>query len=194
MEEYGGLTAKMATLAVFARSSNTIAGAMTALGEWPGASWPRNTAHKHVRTLAQSGELRLVARGNEPSLDRFEITPKGQQTRREWLVARIVEPVARDTALGRLCLCQTREDAVCLVEALKAEEALYEGAYAEAHARSTAARRARLRSAGRNVELRTRLADIIVSTEASLWDDMVTRISRVRGELETFLAEEATTR
>lgn len=191
MAEYGGLTASMATLAVFARSSNTLAGAATELVEWPGAHWERNVAHKHVPALVKKGMLRRTARGKVKSLDRYEITRKGDLHRRALLHSRAAGPAAveRDTAVAKIALCRSLEEVLDVIDSLHAEEELFERAYVEAHKRSTEARRARIREPERANDLCARLGDIGIAAEARLWDLTSKHLQRAREELETLRCE-----
>lgn len=189
--EYWGLTPGMATLAVFARSSTTLAGAQSELSAWPGARWPRNTAHKHVPALVGKGLLRRVQEGNVTALDWFEITPEGDEQRLGWLRSHAMGPAAleRDTAVGKIELCLSLADVSVVIEALRAEQAMYERAFGEAHGRSIAARRARARDRDRPYELRSRLRDIGIVMEAALWDETAKRLHLARRELETMRGE-----
>lgn len=190
MAEHGGLTASIATLAVFAQSSCTLADAATELAKWPGAHWPRPTAHKHVPVLARKGLLRMVARGITTSLDRYEITPLGEGYRRAWLQSHAVgPPKQRDTALGKVRLCKSLEEVSSAIDAIRAEEEMYERAYLETHARRVAARRARRRQPERPDDLGERLDEIGTVGEAALWDGAKKRLERTREELEGLLNE-----
>lgn len=191
MAEYRGLTGRMATLAVFARSSTTLAGAQNELSAWPGAHWPRNTAHKHVPALVRKGLLRRTSEGNVTALDWFAITPEGDDQRLGWLRSHAMGPAAveRDTALGKIELCMSLADVSVVIEALQAEQAMYERAFGEAHGRSAAARRARVRDPGRPYGLRSRLRDIGIAMEAALWDETAKRLHLARRELETMRGE-----
>jgi len=191
VSEDWGLTASLATLAVFARSSNTLAGAQTELSEWPGARWPRNTAHKHVPALVRKHWLRRIAIGNVTSLDWYEITAEGDEHRLGWLRSHAMGPAAveRDTALGKIELCMSLADVSVVIDAIEAEEAMYERAFGEAHGRSIAARRARVRDPARSGDLRSRLRDIGIVMEAALWDETAKRLHLARRELETLRGE-----
>lgn len=189
--EYWGLTAGMATLAVFARSPMTLAGAQGELSAWPGARWPRNAAHKHVPALVGKGLLRRTSEGNVTALDWFEITPEGHDQRVQWLRSHAIGPAAveRDTALGKIELCMSLADVALVIEGLQVEQAMYERAYGEAHGRSAAERVARARDPDRPYDLRSRLRDIGIVMEAALWDETAKRLHLARRELETMRAE-----
>lgn len=195
MAENGGLTPSMATLAVFARASNTLAGAQAELSAWPGGRWHRNTAHKHVPALVEKGHLRLVGLGKVDSLNRYEITEEGEAHRRSRLYASAAGPAAveRERALAKLELCKTPADVLVVIDSYKAEEELFERAYAEAHARGVRARRARMRSTkpadDLSLPLQAGLRDIGIRGEARLWSEMADRLRWMRRETETLLAE-----
>lgn len=77
-----------------------------------------------------------------------------------------------------------------MIEAIEAEEAMYEKALRDAYARGMEARQTR-RRAGRvgPGDLQERLRDIGIATEAALWDQTAKRLHHARRELETLRTE-----
>lgn len=191
MSEHGGLTANVAMLGLLDEAADTIAGVGVRLSErFPGAHWPRPTAHKHLETLVKQGFVRRVSCGKVRSLDRYEITPAGEAYVRDWLrVATVGPPVQRDTALGRIALCRTPQQLSDAIDAIRAEESMYEQAYLDLQSRSIAATRARLRVGGSPGDLRAKLDRIAVVEEAKLWDLTSKRLRNAREELEALLDE-----
>ncbi len=187
----GGLTPSLATLAVFARSPTTIADATGQLKTWPGARWERNCAHKHVPALVRRGELRLLSHGTVPSLDRYEITPKGEKRRRALLHSHATGPAAieRDKAVAKIALCKTLQDVSDVIDSLRAEEKLFDMALEETHKRSREATRRRLQELERAGDLCTRLGDIGTAVESRIWKDMSTQLQYAREQLETLRDE-----
>lgn len=188
-EETGDLTPRVATLGLVARSADTMGGVSARLSEWHGVRWPRSAAHKHLPVLEKTGLIRRIANGNVTSFDRYEVTPAGERYLHRWLRATARAPEQRDTALGKIMLCRSQEDIEGVIEAMRVEEAMYEQAYLEAHARSAAARRARLRAPTQSDDLRARLRDIGIAGEAALWDHLTKRLRHAREELEGLLSD-----
>jgi DNA-binding PadR family transcriptional regulator len=194
----GDLTASMAILGLVVQKSDTVNGVGARLVErFPHAQWSRSVAHNSLPSLEKQGLVRMVERGAERALDRYEATDAGTQEFRDWLRASSAAPVAlRDAVHAKLELA-AEEDVPDLIAAIREEE--------EACAREFAAARSRLnvewqlkrlgpprlagaaaRGAERSPrsELGDRVRRALMTDEAMLWGMRARRLRRLRRELE----------
>jgi DNA-binding PadR family transcriptional regulator len=186
----GDLSASIAVLGLVVERPDTVAGVGVRLGErFPRAYFSRNAAHNNLPSLERQGFVRVVDRGAEPSLDRYEATPSGVAHFQRWVRDSAAVPRAlRDALQGKLVF-SGRGDLLALLKTVCEEEDACAREFAVAHRRASAARRLRRRSAGRHVDLTARLQGIQVVDEANLWSLMAQRLRRLREELEELVEE-----
>jgi DNA-binding PadR family transcriptional regulator len=185
----GDATPRMMVLGLVIQQSDTAAGVARRLAEqFASARFPRSSAHKNLPNLAERGYLRLVERGAEPSLDRYEATQEGVEHLRGWLRSSTLPPTIRDALQGKLEFLGL-EDLVALVRVVREEEKAYSYACDIAHARVLQEQRSRRRLGGGIVDWRLRLRGIQSKDEATLWSMMSQRLERLLGELEELLEE-----
>jgi DNA-binding PadR family transcriptional regulator len=179
----------MMVLGLVVQEPDTAAGVARRLAEqFASARFPRSSAHKNLPNLAERGYLRLLEKGPEPSLDRYEATPEGVEHLRRWLRGSSLPPTIRDALQGKLEFLEL-EDLVALVRAVREEEKAYSYACDIAHARVLQQQRSRRRAGGGAADWRARLRGIQSKDEATLWSMMSQRLERLLGELEDLLEE-----
>ncbi len=184
------LSASIVVLGLVVERPDTIAGVGVRLVErFPRAYFSRNAAHNNLPSLADQGLVRMVERGPERSLDRYEATPSGAAHFQRWVRESAARPPAlRDALQGKLVF-SGHGDLLALLKTVCEEEDACAREYAVAHRHASAARRLRHRSAGGPVDLGARLRGIRIVDEANMWSLMAQRLRRLREELEELLEE-----
>jgi DNA-binding PadR family transcriptional regulator len=187
----------MAILGLVVQKTDTINGLGARLVErFPHAQWSRSVAHNSLPSLEKQGLVRMVDRGAERALDRYEATDEGIGEFREWLRASSAAPLAlRDAVHAKLEFAE-EQDVPDLILAIREEE--------EACAREFAAASSRLNVqwqlkrlnppgvAGRqssNTDLGSRVRHALMTDEAMLWGMRARRLRRLRQELEDSVEE-----
>jgi DNA-binding PadR family transcriptional regulator len=185
----GDATPRMMVLGLVIQQPDTAAGVGRRLAEqFASARFPRSSAHKNLPNLAERGYIRLVERGSEPSLDRYEATPAGLEHLRRWLLGSTLPPTIRDALQGKLEFLEV-EDLAALVRVVREEEKAYTYACHIAHARVLQEQRSRRRAQAGATDWRVRLRGIQSKDEATLWSMLSQRLERLLGELEELLEE-----
>jgi DNA-binding PadR family transcriptional regulator len=193
----GDLTASMAILGLVVQKTDTVNGLGVRLIErFPHAQWSRSVAHNSLPSLEKQGLVRMVDRGAERALDRYEATDEGIGEFREWLRTSSAAPLAlRDAVHAKLEFAEER-DVPDLILAIREEE--------EACAREFAAASSRLnvqwqlrrlgppgggeRRSG-ETDLGGRVRHALMTDEAMLWGMRARRLRRLRQELEDTVEE-----
>jgi DNA-binding PadR family transcriptional regulator len=190
MSSSADVTPRMMVLGLVIQQPDTVAGVGRRLAEqFASARFSRGSAHKNLPSLAEEGYVRLVSRGAEPPLDRYEATPEGISHLRGWLRRPQLPPVMRDALQGKLEFAAL-EDLAALVRVVREEEHAYTAACHVAHGRLLSEQRSRRRARpDEPVDWRVRLRGIQSKDEATLWTLMSQRLERLRGELEELSGE-----
>ncbi len=186
----------MAILGLVVQKTDTVNGLGVRLIErFPHAQWSRSVAHNSLPSLEKQGLVRMVDRGAERALDRYEATDEGIGEFREWLRTSSAAPLAlRDAVHAKLEFAEER-DVPDLILAIREEE--------EACAREFAAASSRLnvqwqlRRLGPpggtehrpGVDLGGRVRHALMTDEAMLWGMRARRLRRLRQELEDTVEE-----
>jgi hypothetical protein len=175
----------MAILGLVVQQPDTVASVGLRLTEtFPHARWSRNAAHGNLPSLAKQGLVRLVGKGVEPSLDRYEATVDGVAHFRGWVRASVaVPPALRDTLQGKLKFVE-EDELVALIETVREVEAAHASEYAAAHGRLRAARRLARRGGAAATDITAKLRTIQMADEMTLWGVMAHRVGRLGNELE----------
>jgi DNA-binding PadR family transcriptional regulator len=188
----GDLTASMAILGLVVQKTDTVNSLGARLVErFPHAQWSRSVAHNSLPNLEKQGLVRMIERGAERALDRYEATDEGIDEFRDWLRTSSAAPLAlRDAVHAKLELAD-EEDVPDLLLAIREEE--------EACAREFAAASSRLNvewqlrrlgppsGAGQpssGTDLGGRVRRALMTDEAMLWGMRARRLRRLRRELE----------
>jgi DNA-binding PadR family transcriptional regulator len=192
----GDLTASMAILGLVVQRTDTVNSLGARLVErFPHAQWSRSVAHNSLPNLEKQGLVRMVERGAERALDRYEATDEGIEEFRDWLRTSSAAPLAlRDAVHAKLELAD-EEDVPDLILAIREEE--------EACAREFAAASSRLNvewqlkrlgspsvagrprnGTGNGTDLGGRVRRALMTDEAMLWGMRARRLRRLRQELE----------
>lgn len=184
----GKLTPQMMVLGLVIQQQDTASGVARRLDDqFASARFPKSSAYNNMRGLAGKGYLRLVEKGVEPSLDRYEATSEGIEVFRGWLRHTELPPVVCDALQCKLEFLE-REDLVALIRIVREEERAYTAAFAAAQLEVKAEQRLR-RVRGKPVDFNTRLRGIQKQDEAKLWGLMAKRLQCLGDELEEFLDE-----
>jgi DNA-binding PadR family transcriptional regulator len=180
----------MMVLGLVIRQQDTVAGVDRRLADqFASARFSRGSAHKNLPSLAEKGYVRLVENGppQEPTLDRYEATPKGVELFRGWLRRTELPPAIRDALQCKLEFLE-REDLAALIEIVREEEEAYTFACDIARSRVLGEQRSR-RARQKLADWRVRLRSIQSKDEANLWSLMSQRLERLHDELEGLLDE-----
>lgn len=179
----------MAILGLLVQQPDTTAGVGVRLAElFPRAHWARNTVHNNMPSLIEQGLVRLVDKGSEASLDRYEATSAGAGRFRAWLHrSTVLSPTVRDALQGRLAFAE-RDELVSLIEMVRQSEDAHRMEFAAAQGRVKTVIRSMRRSHG-GVDWRLKLQFIQSGDEATLLGMMYKRLQRLGDELETLLEE-----
>lgn len=158
---------------------------------FPHAQWSRSVAHNSLPSLEKQGLVRMVERGAERALDRYEATDAGIEEFRDWLRASSAAPLAlRDAVHAKLELA-AEDDVPDLIAAIREEEEACAREFAAASSRLNVEwQLKRLGPAGRperassEPDLRGRVRRALMTDEAMLWGMRARRLRRLRRELE----------
>lgn len=185
----GDLSASMAILGLLVQQPDTAAGIGIRLVElFPRAHWSRTTVHNNLPSLLGQGLVRLVEKGSEPSLSRYEPTTAGAGRFRAWLhQSTTLSPTVRDALQGRMAFVE-RDELASLIEMVRQSEDAYRMEFAAAQGRVKTITRSMRRSRG-TVDWRAKLQFIQSGDEAMLLGLMLRRLQRLGDELETLLEE-----
>jgi DNA-binding PadR family transcriptional regulator len=195
----GDLTASMAILGLVVQRADTVNGLGVRLVErFPHAQWSRSVAHNSLPSLEKQGLVRLVERGAERALDRYEATDDGIEEFRDWLRASSAAPLAlRDAVHAKLELAD-EEDVPDLIAAIREEEEACAREFATASSRLNV--EWQLRRLGSSpgsprtphaTDLGGRVRRALMTDEAMLWGMRARRLRRLRRELEDTIDEVA---
>jgi DNA-binding PadR family transcriptional regulator len=189
----GEMSSSMAVLGLVVQQPDTIAGVALRLSEtFPRARWSPGAAHNNMPNLAKQGLLRVVQEGPEPTLDRYEATPKGVGEFRRWLGrSHSLPPALRDGLQARLEFAEL-EELSALVETVREVERDCRSEYAAAHGRWKAYTNLGLRSglAGAEQPFKSKLKGIQLMDEVMLWGAQAKRLGRLSDQLEGLLKQE----
>lgn len=180
----------MAILGLLVQEPDTLSGVGTRLAElFPRAHWQRNAVHNTMPSLEKQRLVRLVSRGAEPGLDRYEATEEGIACFQEWLSQSTrLPPSMRDAFQGRLPFVE-RDELVALIETVRQSEAAYGIECAAAQGRVKAVMRSMRRSPA-STDWRTKLRFVQCGDESMLLGLMFRRLQKLADELERLLEEE----
>ncbi len=188
----GDLTASMAILGLVVQKPDTINGLGARLIErFPHAQWSRSVAHNSLPSLEKQGLVRMVDRGAERALDRYEATDEGIGEFREWLRTSSAAPLAlRDAVHAKLEFAEER-DVPDLILAIHEEEEACAREFAAASSRLNVQRQLKRLGPPGGAERRAGGADLggrvrhaLMTDEAMLWGMRARRLRRLRQELE----------
>jgi DNA-binding PadR family transcriptional regulator len=188
----GDLTASMAILGLVVQKGDTVNSLGARLVErFPHAQWSRSVAHNSLPSLEKQGLIRMVERGAERALDRYEATDEGIEEFRDWLRTSSAAPVAlRDAVHAKLELAEA-QDMPDLILAIREEEEACAREFAAASSRLNVAwqlKRLEPSSAGEQpaspADLGSRVRRALMTDEAMLWGMRARRLRRLRRELE----------
>jgi DNA-binding PadR family transcriptional regulator len=178
----------MMVLGLVIQQGDTVAGVDRRLADqFASARFSRGSAHKNLPSLAEQGYVRLVERGSEPPLDRYEVTPDGEELYQSWFCHTELPPAIRDALQCKLELLK-REDLAALLQVVCGEEEACTTAFNIAHARVLQEQRSR-RARGKSADWRIRLSGIQSKDRANLWGLMSQRLEHLRMELEDLLED-----
>jgi DNA-binding PadR family transcriptional regulator len=186
------MSSSMAVLGLVVQRPDTIAGVAFRLSEtFPRAYWSPGAAHSNMPNLAKQGLLRVMQKGQEPTLDRYEATAKGIAEFSEWMVRSIsLPPALRDGLQARLEFIELGEP-VALLGMVREAQRGCRLEYAEAHNRW----RAFTNLASRHVQedlrpdevLNHGLKGIQLMDEVMLWGAQAKRLTSLYDQLEGLL-------
>jgi DNA-binding PadR family transcriptional regulator len=183
----GDMTASMAILGLVVQKTDTVNGLGTRLvARFPHGQWSRSVAHNSLPSLEKQGLVRMVERGAERALDRYEATPGGIEEFRDWLRTSSAAPLAlRDAVHAKLELAG-EEDVPDLILAIREEEQACAQEFAAANSRVNLEwQRKRLGARdGDGTDLSGRVRSALMTDEAMLWGMRARRLRRLRQELE----------
>jgi hypothetical protein len=182
----------MAILGLLVEQSDTAAGVRVRLNEvFPRAKWPRNVVRDNMPSLLKQGFLRLVAKGSEPALDRYEATEQGMARFHAWVSqSTTLPPVLRNRLQARLRFAE-RDELASLIGTVRDSEAACSQECAAAHSRLKTANRLARRSKDAQSDWRLQLRLILMGDDAMLRGMMARRLQRLGDELEDLLDEES---
>lgn len=179
------MTASMAILGLVVQKADTVNGLGTRLVErFPHGQWSRSVAHNSLPSLEKQGLVRMVGRGAERAVDRYEATPEGVEEFRDWLRTSSAAPLAlRDAVHAKLELAG-EEDMPDLILAIRAEEQACALEFAAANSRLNLAWQRKRLGPHDNTDLSGRVRSALMTDEAMLWGMRARRLRRLRRELE----------
>lgn len=184
-------TPRMMVLGLVIQEADTVSGVGRRLADnFKSARWSKGSAKKNLPSLAKEGKVRLVEKGAEPPLDRYEATPHGIDYFRGWLRRAQMPPEIRDAVHGKLEFLGP-EDLVALVEAITEEQKAYTSAASLAHGRLLEEQevRRRIRARKKPVPYEVRLQCIQYKDEATLLRLMAQRLEHLREDVQELLEE-----
>jgi DNA-binding PadR family transcriptional regulator len=186
----GEMSSSMAVLGLVVQQPDTIAGVALRLSEtFPRARWSPGAAHSNMPNLAKQGLLRVVQEGREPTLDRYEATPKGVAQFRRWVGrSSSLPPALRDGLQARLEFAEL-EELSALVETVREAERDCRSEYAAAHGRWKAYTNLGPPSgpAGPERLFKSKLKGIQLMDEVMLWGAQAKRLGHLSRQLEGLL-------
>jgi hypothetical protein len=167
-----------------------MSGVSTRLVElFPRAHWSRSAVHNNMPSLEKQRLVRLVARGAEPGLDRYEATEDGVARFQEWLSQSTrLPPSLRDAFQGRLPFVE-RDELATLIETVRQSEAAYRMEYSAAQGRVKAVTWSMRRSPA-STDWRMKLRYVQCGDESMLLGMMFRRLQKLADELERLLEDE----
>lgn len=188
----GEMSSSMAVLGLVVQRPDTIAGVAFRLSEtFPRAHWSPGAAHSNMPNLAKQGLLRVVQKGQESTLDRYEATAEGIAEFSEWMVRSIsLPPALRDGLQARLEFIELGEP-VALLGMVREAQRGCRLEYAEAHKRWRAF--TNLGSRGEQEDLMPNevlsrgLKGIQLMDEVMLWGAQARRLTSLCDQLEGLL-------
>jgi DNA-binding PadR family transcriptional regulator len=188
----GELTASMAILGLVAQKPDTVNGVgMRLVERFPHGRWSRSVAHNSLPSLEKQGLVRMVERGAERALDRYEATPTGIEEFRDWLRTSSAAPLAlRDAVHAKLELAG-EEDVPDLIAAIREEEQACAREFAAASSRLNVEWQLKRLDPSSGAGLRGRVQSALMTDEAMLWGMRARRLRRLRRELENPGGDEA---
>ncbi len=187
----------MAILGLVVQKTDTVNGLGVRLIErFPHAQWSRSVAHNSLPSLEKQGLVRMVDRGAERALDRYEATDEGVGEFREWLRTSSAAPLAlRDAVHAKLEFAEER-DVPDLILAIREEEEACAREFAAASSRLNVQWQLRRLGPVGGIEHRVGDADLggrvrhaLMTDEAMLWGMRARRLRRLRQELEDTVEE-----
>jgi DNA-binding PadR family transcriptional regulator len=192
----GETTAPLICVGLLRQKPDTVQGLDRRLKQrFASASFTRGSANKSITGLVKQGLVELVERGDRPTLDRYRITPTGEEHFLEWLRQAELPPMVRDALQCKLEFFGL-EEMPGLIDALE-EQAIAFGVAADiAHEDMHSEQRRRRENAKRGQPPDWRLALSIAKTKvaANLGHKMRDRLNEAVEELkeiyETFSATE----
>ncbi len=178
------ITPRIAVLSLVVQEPDTVAGVSRRLKEqFPAAQFPESSAHNNMRSLAQTGHIRLVEEGAEPPLNRYEATTAGDELSRRWLLSSL-PPMMRDPLQGKLAFVGS-EQIAALIRLVREEEQAFTIEYDQVQSRWL--KHKRFRDDLLRADWRAELQAIKLKDEVDLFGVMVMRRKKVRRELEELL-------
>lgn len=188
----GDVPASMAILGLLVQNSDTAAGVGVRLVEtFPRANWSRTAVHKAMPVLVKQRLVRLVARGSEPGLDRYEATVRGIARFRAWVRESSTLPLPiRDAFQGRLSFAE-QDDLDLLIEDVRQAESAQRIECAAAQGRVKAMSRSMRRRSSGAASWRSKLDFIQAADETVLLGLMLRRLQKLGDELEGLLEEQS---
>jgi DNA-binding PadR family transcriptional regulator len=187
------MSASMAVLGLVVQRPDTIAGVAFRLSEtFPRARWSPGAAHSNMPNLTKQGLLRVAQEGPEPTLDRYEATPRGVEEFRQWLArSSSLPPALRDGLQAKLEFIEF-EELAGFIETVRKAERDCRSEYAAAHGRWKAfGSLGSPDSAPETTEepLRHKLKAVQLVDEVMLWGAQAKRLASLRSQLESLLQE-----
>jgi DNA-binding PadR family transcriptional regulator len=184
------MSASMAVLGLVVQRPDTIAGVAFRLSEtFPRARWSPGAAHSNMPNLAKQGLLRVSQEGPEPTLDRYEATPRGVDEFRRWLArSSSLPPALRDGLQAKLEFIEFQELAG-FIETVRKAERDCRSEYASAHGRWKAFGSLGSPEPAPGQLLRHKLKAVQLVDEVMLWGAQAKRLASLRVQLENLLRE-----
>jgi DNA-binding PadR family transcriptional regulator len=184
------MSASMAVLGLVVQRPDTIAGIAFRLSQtFPRARWSPGAAHTNMPNLAKQGLLRVSREGPEPTLDRYEATPRGVDEFRQWLArSSSLPPALRDGLQAKLEFIELNELAGFIETVRKAEHDC-RSEYAAAHGRWKAFGGLGSPDSAPDQLLRNKLKAVQLVDEVMLWGAQAKRLASLRSQLESLLTE-----
>jgi len=181
----GELSASMAVLGLVIDQPDSVSGVSRRLADrFPHARFARNSAHNNLPSLHRQGLVRLIAEGEQRSLDRYEATQKGRDRFRQSLrESSVAVPAVRDAMRARLEHVSDEADLLAVIAAIGEQEQACRAEYAAAHGRLRAAERARRAPGASAGDWRDAVRRALMVDEAVLWGTRAQRMQRLRESL-----------
>jgi hypothetical protein len=155
--------------------------------QFTAASFPRNSAHTNLPSLARNGHVRLAKSGPSPSLDFYEPEPAGIAYLHDWL-RRSSLPAIRDVVHGKLELVEL-EDIPAFLRIVREDEKACRAACDLAHGRLLTHKRLLRRVPKGAADWRDRLCLIRLEDRATTWSGRAERLAVLGDNLEQMLED-----